>query len=329
VTVFSVAAGIVTHAVWLGLTVMYWLRRWPARTTRILVAGAAMMSFALLGTVVIASGDGYEELGEAPLLIGMFAVILWHGQRRQVAVAELGRAGQREREFVRNASHQLRTPITVAQGHAELIRQACCDSRAGSDAEIILGELARLSMISSRLLFMTCAEDPRFLVRKPIPLGSLIKTVTARWSATAVRRWIVNVESKVMILADEDHLGLALDALIENALKATGKEDLVAIESRVDGEFAIIEISDSGPGIPEAELERIFEPFARVRASSGPDKPGTGLGLSITRAIVEGHEGAIVARSRPGAGMTFEIRLPRFNPSRLGRLNRFGSAWAT
>ena len=100
---------------------------------------------------------------EVPLMAAMFLAMVWHAQRRQSALDEAARAAERERELVRDLSHQLRTPITAARGHVELLLSSGLGSQERGDAEVVLDELTRLSRISDRLLLLAVVEDPAFL----------------------------------------------------------------------------------------------------------------------------------------------------------------------
>jgi signal transduction histidine kinase len=247
------------------------------------------------------------ELTEVPLMAGMFLAMVWHARRRQAAVEELRRTGEREREFIRDASHQLRTPITIARIHAELIRDADADSAVHGDAAVVLDELTTLGTIAERLLLLAAAEHADFLVRRPIDSEALVVSVARRWAANGSRRWLVDVDVEGTLVGDRDRLVTALDALLENAVKFTREGDQIKIRGFRDGGDAVIEIADTGVGIAHDHLDRIFERFAVVEGEPGH---GTGLGLSIVKTIVEAHRGSISVASSPGRGATFRVRLP-------------------
>ena len=133
---------------------------------------------------------------------------------------------------------------------------------------------------------------------------------------TAKRAWTVNATMDATIFADEERIGSSLDALIENAVKFTAEGSRISIAAQAEGDIAVIEVSDSGVGIPADQLERIFDRFARADGvvAQGPEGRGTGLGLAIVKAIVEAHGGSVGVESELGQGSAFRIYLPRFEP---------------
>jgi signal transduction histidine kinase len=229
---------------------------------------------------------------------------------------------ERQRDFVRDASHQLRTPITIARGHAELIRDAVVDGHAPDtllgDMDILLDELGRLSRLSQGLLVLAAAEHSRFLSVAPVDVSSFITRCGRRWERAASRLWVFDSQVSGSVAADEERLVMAVDALIENAVKFTEDGDGIAVRATtVDDTWLEIEVVDTGVGILAEDLDRVFERFARSndRRTQGPG--GTGLGLAIVRAITEAHAGSVRVESTPGRGSTLRIRLPGFQPASL------------
>jgi signal transduction histidine kinase len=254
-------------------------------------------------------------------MAAMFVAMVWHAERRRTASEEVGRLADSEhrlmmgqREFVRDASHELRTPITVARGHAELIRDADPDGQAASDAEVILDELGHLSRLSERLLILTTAGHPGFLSTSPVEVEPFIDGLVRRWVPTAARDWQVEIAADGTIRADPERLETALDGLLENALEATDDGDAIRVGCRAGGERLVIEVTDEGRGIRAEDLPRIFDRFTRVEADRARSNGGTGLGLSITKAIVEAHGGSIGVESRESGGAMFRISLGGFRP---------------
>jgi signal transduction histidine kinase len=301
------------HFIWVSLALLYCVRPWTVATTAAVLTIVMLTTGVALASVVLRQGADYDEISEVPLMASMYLVIVWHARRWQQAMEEKRRSAERERDFVRDASHTLRTPITVALGHAELARAAGNGQRS-DDLDIVIEELKRVSTIADRLLLLASAGHPHFLEWDAVDLGRLVRTCAKRWSGAAARDWRVSVSSEGTIVGDEERLALALDCLVDNAVKATREGDSVSIASRVEGGSAVLEVADSGAGISFAEQARIFERFARA-SSAGRSNGGTGLGLSIVRAIAEAHDGTVELESEPRRGSTFRIRLPGFVPA--------------
>jgi signal transduction histidine kinase len=292
------------HWIWLTITFLYGFRRWTnGQTAGVLLAVIVVTTIAMLRTPIERS-----ELSEVPLMTCVFLGMVWHVRRRQEAVDEQRRVAEREREFMRDAAHTLRTPLTVAQGHAEFVLDGAePGTQAHADATVLLDELRRLARISDQLLILGASGHADALLLAPVALDRLAAETTRRWSATARREIAVDAPAAVAVLADEQRLRHALDALVENALHATGPDDRVTIAASVRDGRAVLEISDTGTGIDPADLERIFERFAR--GPRAEELPGTGLGLPIVRAIARAHGGTVAVDSRPGAGATFTLSL--------------------
>jgi signal transduction histidine kinase len=310
------------HFVWVSLTLVYGFRMWRPQTTAITVIVVCLATgVALYWAVTSVNGPGLDEMAEIPLMGAMFVGMVWHVERTRAATDQARRLaeGQRrllesQREFVRDASHELHTPITVAQGHAELIRSAAGDRQIAEDAEVVLDELGRLSRMSERLLILAAVDHPEFLVTAPTPAGPLVEATARRWSATPGRRWQRDITADGWIQADEERLRMALDALIENAVKYTHEGDTVAIRARGNEDELLIEIADTGVGIPAEDIPRVFERFKRANGNGARPRGGAGLGLAIVKAVVEGHGGSVSVKSVVGRGSLFRVVLPGYRP---------------
>jgi len=310
------------HLIWVSLSLLYGYRIWSSQTTGLLLVGVMAFTGSTLFFAVERSNEGFDEMAEVPLMAAMFVAMVWHARRRQAAIEDAQRMAanehrlrERQRDFVRDASHELRTPITVARGHAELLRASATDPQAISDADVVIDELARLSRLSERLLILAAAEHAEFLDAGQVDVRELVEETGRRWGAAANRTW--NVEPRVggFVPGDAGRLRDAVDALVENALNATGPGDAITIAGERRDRRFVLEVADDGVGIDPAQLSSLFERFTRVDAPRTRRVGGTGLGLSIVKAIAEAHGGTVEAESAPGRGATFRIVLPGLRPA--------------
>ena len=150
------------HFIWVSLTILYGFRVWKARPTTVILAFVMVLTGALIWIDVSEGVTPLDELTEVPLMAAMFVAMVWHARRRLTAMEETERVSmtnlrllERERRFVQDASHELRTPITVALGHAELIQRIAKDPTLAEDAAVIADELMRLRRLANRLLILT------------------------------------------------------------------------------------------------------------------------------------------------------------------------------
>jgi len=251
------------------------------------------------------------------LALVMFGLLMRQAHRRQAADTERARVSEEnarllaaQHRFLQDASHQLRTPITIALGHAELLAGELSDGRQRRDIDLVVGELNRLKSLAERLLLIAASENPEFLRPEPVPLDEFLAEALRRWRPTAQRSWQLGRLDEATVGADRERLGLAVDALLENAVQHTRAGDVIRLSVRGGGRspFAHVIVEDAGTGIAPAELAHIFDRFRSGSSASG--QRGTGLGLALARAIAHGHGGEVLVRSAPGTGSKFEIVLP-------------------
>jgi two-component system, OmpR family, sensor kinase len=215
-----------------------------------------------------------------------------------------------QRRFLDDAGHELRTPITIARGHLELLGDDPQEKE--ETVALVLDELARMSRIVNDLLLLAKAEEPDFLEPAPVDVDVLTEELAAKTSALAPRTWLVESHASGVVVADRQRLTQAVVQLAQNAVQHTVEGDEVALGSFVaDGELRLW-VRDSGAGIDPAEQERIFERFVRARGNR--HREGAGLGLSIVRAIAQAHGGRVELSSRPGRGSVFTVVVPCDGP---------------
>jgi len=249
----------------------------------------------------------------------LFLVMVWHVRRRVAAIREARRYADSEHEmremqkrFVRFASHELRTPVTVGRGFAELIRDAQPGSQAAQDAIVVLEEFDNLERIAASLLTLARVDERATVKPAVVPLSPLLERTVTRWRPAADRDWRLSPTSAVVV-ADRQRLETAIDSLVENAVRYTEKGGRIGLAAYPEAGSVVIEVRDDGPGIPDEELAYVFESFR-----SGASRGGTGIGLAIVKTIVEAHGGAVSVENLPGGGASFRLRLPVQGPPPSG-----------
>jgi signal transduction histidine kinase len=323
ILVFSHWETIPFHFIWISLTLLYGFRVWATRPTLWVLAVVMATTFAAISWDVSEGAQSVDELNEVPLMAMMFWLMVWHAQRRldadrerDLVSDENARLLATQRRFLQDASHQLRTPITIALGHAELLARELTDRTERRDIEVVVGELSRLRRLGERLLVIAASEDPDFLRPEPVALDRFTMDVIRRWRPTADRQWLLGRLDAVTVGADRERLGLAVDALLENAVRHTGSGDTIQLSVLVSGPELPVRmiVADTGHGIAPSELEHIFDRFRTGSppgdAAAGTGSKGTGLGLALVRAVAHAHGGDVRVRSTPGAGTEFEMVLP-------------------
>jgi signal transduction histidine kinase len=260
------------------------------------------------------------ELSEVPLMPMLLLAMVWHARRRAEAqrqveemAEERHRLLQREREFLRDTSHAIRTPVTIARGHVELIQGSLTDPLAYDDSDVVLRQLDRMDALSTRLLALARLDSGGILDREALDLDGFVEQIGANWTGTAEREWVVDGREPhraghVRVNADREWLELAVDALVENAVHFTDPGERIELSCRRAGRFGTIRVADAGVGIAPEDLPHVFERFWHRRAPGG--MPGSGLGLAMASAAAQAMGGSLVVDSRPGKGSNFELSLP-------------------
>ena len=221
-------------------------------------------------------------------------------------------AGQKA--FVSDAGHELRTPITIIRGHLELMGDDPQERR--ETVALVTDELDRMSRFVDDLLLLARAEQGDFLHLADVDLDVLTEELLAKAVALAPRDWRLEGSATGRLVADRQRLTQAVMQLAVNAAQHTSDGDRIGLGTSVENGHARLWVSDTGPGVPEEERERIFERFARA-GSARRRSDGAGLGLAIVRAIAEGHGGRVELLSRPGQGSTFTVVVPTQPPEEV------------
>ena len=220
-------------------------------------------------------------------------------------------------EFIALVSHELRTPLTSISGYLEM----ALDPEEGSLPPSVQRYLSiaernveRLAGLVNQLLFLVRADSHRLeLDLRPLSLGRVVREAaeTARPAAEAKEIELeVAVERLPPVLADRTELLRLVDNLVSNAVRFTAPGGRVRLVARRDGAAGVVEVTDTGIGIPADELPRLFERFFRASSATDSGIPGTGLGLAISQLVAEAHGTAIEVESTLGKGSTFRVVLP-------------------
>lgn len=254
-------------------------------------------------------------------LNGMLTQIQQAFAKTEASEAAAKRSEAKMRQFVADASHELRTPLTTIRGFAELYRQG-----ATTDPDLFMDrierESQRMGILVEDLLMLARLDAQRPLERGQVDLLAVASDAvhSARAMAAAAdpdgssRRIELEIETgegTLEIVGDETRLRQVLANLLNNALTHTPPDAAVAVRLTPTADEVLLEVSDTGPGLPADEADRIFERFYRTDNSRARTSGGAGLGLSIVQALVTAHGGSVDVRSTEGVGTTFTVRLPR------------------
>jgi signal transduction histidine kinase len=213
-----------------------------------------------------------------------------------------------QKAFISDAGHELRTPITIIQGHLELLIYDNPEEQQKTIA-LILDELDRMVRMVKELLLLAKSERPDFLNLEVVDVNLLTQELFTKAQALAPRQWRLGAIAQGTFMADRQRVTQAIMNLAENATQHTKETDIIEIGSAFENEMIHLWVVDSGEGIAESDQHRVFERFARVVGRQRRSE-GTGLGLSIVKAIAQAHGGEVQLSSQLTVGSTFILVLP-------------------
>ena len=305
---------------------------WLALTAgrRELAAALAAMLAAQAVPLAVVGGAAYPEAGwrgafvitTIAAITGLMVQRLSHEAHERTAQL----AAQNERlleldrlkdEFVATASHELRTPLTSLSGYLEMSldpAEGPLSPTREDHLRIAQRNAGRLAALVDQLLFLARADShPLELFRQPVDLTEILKEATETAGPAARAKNISVLTASDLppnVLADRTQILRVVDNLVANAVKFTPDGGKVRLVTRREGDAAIVEVTDTGLGIPIAEQPDLFNRFYRGTNAVEGTIPGSGLGLAISQVIAEAHGGAIQLESTPGSGSTFRLALP-------------------
>jgi signal transduction histidine kinase len=234
------------------------------------------------------------------------------GTRFNEMLDRLQEAFDSQKEFLKDASHELRTPITVIQGHLETLQYAPPQQQSATLA-LVMDELDRMTRLVNDLLLLAKADHPHFLHLRSEELDWLTEELYLKARSMATRNWQLESKGLSPILVDRQRLTQAVMNLVQNAIRHTPESGFITLGSAVKQDYAYLWVRDTGEGIALEDRSRIFERFARATKHNATVE-GHGLGLSIVQAIAQAHGGWIELSSRIGDGSTFTLVLPLTPP---------------
>jgi len=271
---------------------------------------------ATLIIVMVIAGAGTAGLALAWAALRVLGELRALSAQQQEGRVRLEAALRTKTEFIADASHELRTPLTVLRGNAEVGLVLPSASPCGHEDILreIVTEAARMSRLVEDLLFLARSDAGHLALEiREVAVEPWLADVAARAEILSRERG-ARLEPALRAAAtgriDPERLQQAVLAVVDNAAKFSPAGAAVRLSSRTDGHHMWIEVSDRGPGIPEADLPLIFERFHRGDKTRARRSGGTGLGLPIARTIVEAHDGHISARNHPSGGTEVTIELP-------------------
>jgi signal transduction histidine kinase len=245
-------------------------------------------------------------------VIAIVGLLAWVLAARTLQPVRL--AHERQRRFVADASHEMRSPLSAIRTTAEL---AVRSEATAADMRAALRQVdaasARLGRLAADLLLLAQSDDAELQPRRvAFDLSVTVAAALANGAAALHRDAVqLTLEPDLAVSGDPDEIARIVDNLLDNALRYGGPKVRVKVTTRATERDAILAVADDGPGIASADQERIFQPFNRLR-SDADAPPGTGLGLAIAASLSRRNRGRLTVESDPGRGSTFRLVLPRF-----------------
>ena len=259
--------------------------------------------------------DPRTEVGRLSLALNGMLTQIQQAVASSESSAETARGSEdRMRRFITDASHELRTPLTTIRGFAELYRQG-----AARDVAMLLSriesEASRMGLLVDDLLLLARLDVQRPLEHNRLDLLALASDAVHDAQAIDPKRTItmevLDGPGTPEVVGDEPRMRQVLSNLVANALQHTPTSADVIVRVGTDGDDAVLEVADKGPGMSQEDASRVFERFYRTDSSRARASGGTGLGLSIVDSLVHAHGGLVTVTTAPGEGCCFRVTLPR------------------
>ena len=287
-------------ALLLSVAIAIWLANLITRPLRRMAAVASAVDSGDLSHRIDYSGD--DEVGVLADSFNHMMDRLEEGFRLQ-------------REFVSDASHELRSPLTVLRGRIEQLADNSVDRAAvEAEADELMKEVRRMERLTDDMLTLAKAERGGLVQPRRVPIDDFVEDLRRDLPLLGSRHYHVESTLHGELEADPDRLAQVLRNLVTNAVRHTGSDGHIDVSIGSQNGAAIFAVADDGTGIEPNQLDRIFDRFHRTDEGRSRAEGGSGLGLAIARAIVEAHGGTISASSTPGQGATIRFRIPGYRP---------------
>ncbi len=232
------------------------------------------------------------------------------GEALNALLSRLDKAMSLQRRFVADAAHELRTPLTALKLQAQMATRAESEAERQQTLARLQEGIDRAARLVSQLLAMARLEPEAQAERVAVDLDGLVKGVVADFSTVADAHQVdlgLTGSAPVTLYSHSEPLKILVGNLIDNAVRYTPSGGRVDVALRQEDGWAVFSVSDTGPGIPSAERDKVFRRFYRL---AGHETPGSGLGLAIVREIVQLCQGQIELSDASGGGLKIEVRLP-------------------
>lgn len=255
--------------------------------------------------------EALEIEGRTPADLGPAEHVIEVDQLRSIIdqlLLRVSRSIEQAQRFAANAAHELRTPLTTLRAELELLREELPFGATGvPDMSRAEAKVAELSTLVERLLILATPKRAPDGLAELVSLRDLVEDAVLALPASERER-AQTVEADAQVVGDAVLLGTLLSNALSNALKFGGAVHVNVLQTANE---AVVHVDDDGPGLPESDRERVFEPFFRGSAAQQLRIPGHGLGLALIRHIAEAHGGRATFVDKAGRGARLEIRLPR------------------
>jgi signal transduction histidine kinase len=287
----------------------------PAEPQRAKVGSAAVVVPPRGGSDIVSVPVSVARAAKFPIVfaIGVLAGVAWMVVQVRRRARRANAVERMKTELLSNISHELRTPLTPVRGYAEILRtRNLPPEKVRKYAEAILGAAEQLESVVNILVSFAAMEGGRIDVRRDaVEVGPMLSDLTERWQSRAPAHVLsTRADGVPHALFDVRLMKLAVDQLIDNAVKFSPQGGLITVRAAVAGQELEISVDDQGVGIADGKLETIFESFRQGDGSSTRRFGGLGLGLSLVARVAAIHGGEVRVQTKPRVGSTFTLAIP-------------------